>query len=81
MADATYQADLVHLEAHARSPAEAEPAPGQPALDVLSRHQQACGHAFEDHHEGASVRLSGGQIAQHPDKSTRGADVVRRPRP
>ena len=73
------QAHLVDLEAHAGAAAEAQPAAGEPPLDVLGRDQQAGRHALEDHHEGASVGLSGGQVAQHPDKSTRGGRGPRGP--
>ena len=72
MADPAEQGHLVGLEAHARPAAEAEPAAGQSPLDVLGGDQQPGRHALDDHHQGASVGLSGGQVAQHPAKSTRG---------
>ncbi|OYV23803.1 MAG: hypothetical protein B7W97_02110 [Mycobacterium sp. 20-66-4] len=47
--------------------------------DAVIGDEQAGRYALEDHHEGTSVGLTGGQVAQHPDKSTRHARGSRWP--
>ena len=76
MTDAPDQGDLVGLEAHPGAPSESEPPPGQTPLDVLGGDQQSGGHSLHDHHQGAAVGLTSGQIAQHGGKSTRGRLVA-----
>src|SRR5581483_552750 len=66
VAHAAEERDLVLLEAHARAPAEAQPAPGQLGLDVLDRQGQTRGQALDDHDQGLAVRLTGGQEPKHP---------------
>jgi hypothetical protein len=70
--DPPHQGHLVRLEAHPGAASEAQPPASQPALDVLCGHQQAGGQPLDDHHKGASVRLTGSQEAEHAGKSTRG---------
>ena len=65
MPDAGHQGHLVRLESHPRTPTETQPATGQPPLDVPLHHHQAGGHPLDDHHQGATMRLTGGQEAQH----------------
>ena len=59
------QRQLVDLEALARPAAEAEPAPGQLALDVLDGDGQAGRQTFDDDHEPLAVGLSRSQEPQH----------------
>ena len=49
------QREVVALEAHARPAAVAEAPPGQLAGDVVGRHRQPRGQAFDDHDQGATV--------------------------
>ena len=70
MTDAPEQGDLVRLEAHPRAPPVAEPATGQFGRDVVGVHRQAGRQALDDDDQGAPVRLSGGQVAQHAAQTT-----------
>ena len=72
MADAADEGDLVLLEAHPRAPAVAQPAAGQLALHLLDRDRQPGRQPLDRHHEGAAVRLAGGEEAEHRGKSTGG---------
>ena len=65
MADAAEEADLVGLEALARAAAVSEPAPGELAADLFCCDRQSGREPLDDGDEGAPVRLSGGQVAQH----------------
>ena len=65
MAHAAEELDVVALEAHARAPAEAEPAPGQLDRDVVDQDREPGGEALDDHGERGAVGLTGGQVAQH----------------
>ena len=55
MADATEQRDLVGLEAHPRTAAEAEAAASQLALHLFRRHGQPGRQPLDDDDEGRAV--------------------------
>jgi hypothetical protein len=63
--DAAEQFELVLLEAHARPPAVAEPAPRELGRDVVDQDGKAGGHPFDRDHEGRTVGLTRRQEAQH----------------
>ena len=65
MAHTAQQGDLVLLEPHPGAAAEAEPPPGQLTLHLFHREGQACGQSLDHHHQGATVRLAGGEEAEH----------------
>ncbi len=65
MANPAEQLDVVTFEAHAGPAAEAESAPGELVADRVDRDREARGQALDDHDQGRSVRLPGGEIAQH----------------
>ncbi len=65
VADTAEQGQLVLLEAHPRSPAEPEAAPGQLGLDLLGRDRKPAGQALDHHDEALAMGLAGGQEAQH----------------
>ena len=84
MPDAAHQRDLVRLEAHPGTAPVAEPAAGQLVGDVGGLDGQPGGQALDDHDQGATMGLSGGQKAQHtatlPDGHRRpGASEARVP--
>ncbi len=65
VADPGGQCDLIGLEAHARSAPVAEPPAGELLGDLLDGDREAGGQPLDDDHQGAPVRLSGRQEAQH----------------
>jgi hypothetical protein len=65
VADPAQDPDLVDLEAHARPPAVAQPAPPQLLLDLLDPHLEPGWQPLDDDDEGRSVGLTSGQEAEH----------------
>ncbi len=63
--NAAHQRQLVLLETHARAAAVAKAAPRQLGLQVFDSDRQTRGEALDHDDERRSVRLAGGEEAQH----------------
>lgn len=65
MAHPAEELEIVPLEAHPGAAAEAQAAAGELGAEGLDRHGEPGGEPLDDDHQGRSVRLPGGQEAQH----------------
>ena len=67
MAHPAEELDVVALEAHAGTAAEAEATAGELVADLVDGDGQARRQALDHHREGGAVGLTGGQVTQHAD--------------
>ena len=71
MTDAGEKGDLIGLEPHPGTATEAQAATRQIGLDLLRADGETRREALDDDDEGLTMRLTGGQEAQHGTQTTR----------